>query len=99
VLTTLLLGTEERYYVRDLARRLALQPTAVSRELITLERLGLVRRETDGRRVYCSMNPVASVLGELRGLVLKLGGIAAGGTAEGSPARSPSSPARRPASA
>jgi predicted nucleotidyltransferase len=76
VLTTLLLGTEERYYVRDLARRLTLQPTAVSRELITLERLGLVRRETDGRRVYCSMNPVASVLGELRGLALKLGGIA-----------------------
>lgn len=73
VLTTLLLGTEERYYVRGLARRFALQPTAVSRELITLERLGLVRRETDGRRVYCSMDPAASVLGELRGLVLKLG--------------------------
>ena len=75
VLTALLLGTEERYYVRDLAKRLALQPTAVSRELITLERLGLVRRQAEGRRVYCSLNPSASVLSELRGLVLKLGGI------------------------
>jgi len=76
VLTALLLGTEERYYVRDLARRVVLPPTAVSRELITLERLGLVRRQADGRRIYCSLNPSASVLGELRGVVLKLGGIA-----------------------
>jgi predicted transcriptional regulator len=40
VLTALLLGSEERYYVRDLAMRLALQPTAVGRGLRTLERLG-----------------------------------------------------------
>lgn len=92
VLTALLLGKEERYYVRDLAKRLVLQPTAVSRELITLERLGLVRRQADGRRVYCSMNPTASVLTELRGLVLKLGGPAAGSVAEGSHARSPRHP-------
>lgn len=76
VLAALLLGSEERYYVRDLAKRLDLQPTAVSRELRTLERLGLARRQAEGRRVYCSMNPAAAVLGELRALVLKLGGIA-----------------------
>jgi len=76
VLTALLLGATERYYVRHLATRLGLPPTAVSRELVTLERLGLVRRQTEGRRLYCELNQDASVLPELRGLVLKLGGIA-----------------------
>lgn len=76
VLTALLLGPQERYYVRNLAKRLALPPTAVSRELLTLERLGLVRRQTEGRRLYCELNHEASVLPELRVMVLKLGGIA-----------------------
>ena len=76
VLTAMLLGAVERYYVRDLAKRLDLPPTAVSRELLTLEQLGLVRRQSEGRRLYCELNREASVLPELRILVLKLGGIA-----------------------
>lgn len=76
VLTALLLGAQDRYYVRSLATRLMLPPTAVSRELLTLERLGLVRRQTEGRRLYCELNRAASVLPELRTLVLKLGGLA-----------------------
>ncbi len=75
VLTTLLLGAQDRYYVRDLAKRVALPPTAVSRELLTLERLGLVHRQAEGRRLYCEVNRSASVLPELRILTLKLGGI------------------------
>ena len=75
VLTTLLLGAPERYYVRNLAKRLGLPPTAVSRELVTLERLGLVRRHAEGRRLYCELNRNAAVLAELRTLVLKLGGV------------------------
>ncbi len=76
ILSGLLLGAADRYYVRNLARRLDLPPTAVSRELVTLERLGLVRRRTEGRRLYCELDRDASVLPELRALVLKLGGIA-----------------------
>jgi DNA-binding transcriptional ArsR family regulator len=75
VLTALLLGAEERYYVRNLASRLNVAPTAVSRELRTLEALGLVRRRTEGRRLYVELNRDASVLPELRALALKLGGI------------------------
>jgi predicted nucleotidyltransferase len=70
------LGAPERYYVRNLAQRLALPPTAVSRELLTLERLGLVHRRTEGRRLYCELNRQASIVPDLRTLVLKLGGIA-----------------------
>lgn len=76
ILTALLLGGADRYYVRNLAHRLHLPPTAVSRELMTLERLGLVRRRAEGRRLYCALEPEASVIPELRALVLKLGGIA-----------------------
>jgi DNA-binding transcriptional ArsR family regulator len=78
ILTALLLGPPERYYVRALAKRLGLPPTAVSRELLTLERLGLLRRRTEGRRLYCELNAGASAISELRVLVLKLGGVADG---------------------
>ena len=76
VLTALLLGSQSSYYVRDLAKRLGLPPTAVSRELLTLERLGLVRRQAQGQRVYCEVNRAAAILPELRALTLKLGGLA-----------------------
>jgi DNA-binding transcriptional ArsR family regulator len=76
ILTALLLGAPERYYVRSLATRLGIPPTAVSRELVTLEELGLVRRMAEGRRLYCELDREASVIPELRTLVLKLGGIA-----------------------
>lgn len=75
ILAALLLGSPGRYYVRQLAGRLALPATAVSRELAHLERLGLARREADGRRVYYEPNPDAGVLPELRSLVLKLGAV------------------------
>lgn len=76
VLGALLAGSPGRYYVRDLARRLGLPPTAASRELGLLTRLGLTHRVRDGGRVYFEANAAAPVLRELRGLVLKLGGIA-----------------------
>jgi len=53
-----------------------LPPTAASRELEHLARLGLALRSGDGRRIYYEVNPATPVLNELRGLVFKLGGIA-----------------------
>lgn len=76
ILEALLLGSPARYYVRQLASRLGLPPTAVSRELAHLAELGVARREADGRRVYYEANPNAAGLSELRSLVLKLGGVA-----------------------
>jgi DNA-binding transcriptional ArsR family regulator len=75
VLEALLLGTPGRFYVRELARRLKLPATAVSRELVTLSQLGLVVREEDGRRVYYQPTPGAPALADLRVLIVKLGGI------------------------
>ena len=51
VLSALLAGSPGRYYVRDLARRVGLPPTAASRELEHLARLGLALRSGDGRRI------------------------------------------------
>jgi uncharacterized protein len=75
VLEALLLGTPGRFYVRELARRLDLPATAVSRELASLSQLGLVVRERDGRRVYYQADARAAGVADLRVLVLKLGGI------------------------
>lgn len=75
VLEALLLGTPGRFYVRELARRLNLPATAVSRELLTLSQLGLVVRERDGRRIYYKPTPGAAAVADLRVLILKLGGV------------------------
>ncbi len=75
VLEALLLGTPGRFYVRQLARRLNLPATAVSRQLLTLSQLGLVVRERDGRRVYYQPAPGAAAVADLRALMLKLGSV------------------------
>lgn len=75
VLTALLLGVPERHYLRRLAARVGLPPTAVSRELRTLQQLGLVARQSDGRRPYWELNPDAPAVPELRRLLLALGGL------------------------
>ena len=76
VLSALLAGSPGRYYLRDLARRVGLPPNAARRELEFLADFGLARRTRDGRRMYYEANAAAPVLNELRGLVLKLGGVA-----------------------
>src|SRR6266511_4198895 len=76
VLSALLAGSPVRYYLRDLARRVGLPPTAARRELDFLANFGLALRTRDGRRTYFEANPSAPILNELRGLVLKLGGVA-----------------------
>src|SRR5258708_23185776 len=75
VLEALLLGTRGRFSVRQLARRLNLPATAVSRQLLTLWQLGLVVRERDGRRVYYQPAPGAAAVADLRALMLKLGSV------------------------
>src|SRR5260370_35287966 len=75
VLEALLLGTPGRFYVRQLARRLNLPATAVSRQLLTLSQLGLVVRERDGRPVYYQPAPGAAAVADLRPLMLKLGTV------------------------
>lgn len=75
ILEALLVGAPGRFYVRELARRLKLPATAVSRELVTLRQLGFVIPERDGRRVYYQLNPRAAAVDELRSLMLKLGSV------------------------
>lgn len=76
VLSALLAGSPGRYYLRDLARRVGLPPTAARRELEFLADFGLALRTRDGDRTYFEANAAAPILGELRNLVLKLGGVA-----------------------
>ena len=46
-----------RFYVRQMAALLGVDPTNLSRELARLEKEGLLRSETEGRQRYYSINP------------------------------------------
>lgn len=48
----------------------------VQRELEFLARAGVVRRTVRGRQVYFHANPESPIYSELRGLVVKAGGVA-----------------------
>ena len=48
----------------------------VQRELEFLARAGVVRRTVRGRQVYFQANPESPIYSELRGLVVKAGGVA-----------------------
>jgi predicted nucleotidyltransferase len=56
LLTHFYVNRSSRVYVRQLARRLGVDSTNLSRELLRLEREGLLKSEIDGRQTYYSLN-------------------------------------------
>lgn len=75
ILATLLLHPEREWYFRDLAKRLGVQPSSLTRELRNLTGAGILRRRNDGNRVYYQADPSCPFLPELRGLLLKTAGL------------------------
>jgi predicted nucleotidyltransferase len=65
-----------RLHVRDLAARLDLDPSNLSKELKRLERVGLFQSEVSGRQKYFQLNQRYPLLPEVRGIVLKTIGAA-----------------------
>jgi predicted nucleotidyltransferase len=57
LLTYLYSNRSARFYVRQMAAILGVDPTNLSRELSRLERDGLLRSEVEGRQRYYSINP------------------------------------------
>jgi predicted nucleotidyltransferase len=57
LLTHLYLNRKARFYVRQMAAMLGVDPTNLSRELSRLEREGLLQSEVEGRQRYYSINP------------------------------------------
>jgi DNA-binding transcriptional ArsR family regulator len=73
----LLFGSpDEEKHLRELARKAALTPAAVQRELARLEEIGLVVSRRDGNRLYFRANRDHPVFPELHRLVMKASGVA-----------------------
>ena len=65
-----------RLHLRDLAGRLRIDPSNLSRELQRLEREGLFRSEVSGRQKYFQLNRGYSLFAEVRSIVTKTIGAA-----------------------
>jgi predicted nucleotidyltransferase len=66
-----------RHHLRDLAGRLSIDPSNLSKELGRLEREGLFRSEVSGRQKYFQLNREYPLFGEVRSIVAKTIGAAA----------------------
>jgi predicted nucleotidyltransferase len=76
VLSLLLLGGQERYYVREIERRTGENINSVRRELANLERAGLVNCVPVANLKYYSISRSSPLYHELRSMFLKTEGIA-----------------------
>jgi predicted nucleotidyltransferase len=65
-----------RHHLRDLATRLSVDPSNLSRELRRLERDGLFRSEVSGRQKYFRLNREYPLFREVRSIVAKTIGAA-----------------------
>ena len=65
-----------RHHLRDLAARLAIDPSNLSKELGRLEREGLFRSEVSGRQKYFQLNREYLLFDEVRKIVAKTIGAA-----------------------
>ena len=60
-----------RLHLRDLAKRLNIDPSNLSKELGRLEREGLFRSDVSGRQKYFQLNREYPLFAEVRGMVSK----------------------------
>jgi len=60
-----------RHHLRDLAERLGIDPSNLSKELGRLEREGLFRSEVSGRQKYFQLNREYPLFDEVRSIVAK----------------------------
>src|SRR5208283_3313541 len=66
-----------RHHLRDLAERLSIDPSNLSKELRRLEREGLFRSEVSGRQKYFQLNREYPLFDEVRSIVAKTIGAVA----------------------
>jgi predicted nucleotidyltransferase len=67
---------DERYFVRQLTGLLKEDSTNVSRELIRLEKTGVLVSTKEGKQKYYQVNRKSPLFNELHGLILKTVGVA-----------------------
>jgi DNA-binding transcriptional ArsR family regulator len=76
VLSLLLESPEEKFYVREVAKLLRKNPSAVKRELDNLEKMGILRSQKVANLRYFQANKESPLFSELQGLITKSLGLA-----------------------
>jgi len=76
LLTYYFTNLEARHHLRDLADRLSIDPSNLSRELRRLEREGLFRSEVIGRQKYFRLRRGYPLFDEVRSILVKTFGAA-----------------------
>ena len=76
VLSLLLNSTEEKFYVREIAKLLEKSPSAVKRELDNLEKMGIVASEKVANLKYFRADETSPLYSELKNLITKSLGLA-----------------------
>lgn len=66
---------ESRHYVREIAEKIGVDPTNLSRALKKLEQEGVFRSEKNGLQKYFSLNKNYALYDELRSMIFKTVGV------------------------
>src|SRR5712692_4566541 len=75
ILAATLMQPDRWWYLSDLAHNLGVRPSSLQRELAALVEAGVLRRKSDGNRVYFQPEPDCPLLPELTGLMTKTAGL------------------------
>ena len=75
ILSLLITNPHNRYYLREIIKLCDAPLQAVQRELLKLERAGLLLKSIDGNRVYFQTNQKHFIFPELKNLILKTVGF------------------------
>ena len=67
----------EKYYLRQLERMLGIHVANIRRELISLEKMGLFRKEKKGKEVYYFLNKDLAIFEEINKIISKTIGMEA----------------------
>ena len=76
VLSLLLNSPEDKFYMREISRLLDKKPSAVKRELDSLEKIGVVRSEKVANLKYFQADATSPLYSELKNLITKSLGLA-----------------------
>jgi DNA-binding transcriptional ArsR family regulator len=75
ILAATLLNSERRWYLLELARQLGVRPSSLQRELKLLTEAGILKRSTNGNRVYFQADVACPIFAELTQILTKTVGI------------------------
>src|SRR5438046_7940333 len=75
LLAATILQPDKRWYFRELARQLRLQPSSIQRDLTALTEAGILQQHYDGNRVYYQAQRECPIFPELEQVLIKTVGI------------------------